>query len=106
LGSFRKKPRGRFSPLLLWRLPKADTWAATVLVDELDARGHDSAHDLLGRLTTAAQTQLQRYPTRRGANLWRVRDIAVTAGRKARRIWLAMSKIPDSTATLPQINNP
>jgi hypothetical protein len=39
LGSFRKKPRRRFSPLLLWRLPKADTGSPTVLVDERDARG-------------------------------------------------------------------
>jgi hypothetical protein len=30
---------GGFSPLLLWRLSKAHTWTATVLVDELDARG-------------------------------------------------------------------
>jgi hypothetical protein len=34
LGSFRKKPRRRFSPLLPWRLPKAHTGSVTVLVDE------------------------------------------------------------------------
>ena len=37
LGSFRKKPRGRLSPFR--RLSKAHAWSASVLVDELDARG-------------------------------------------------------------------
>ena len=35
LGSFRKKTAPL--ALLLWRLPKADAWSTTVLVDELDA---------------------------------------------------------------------
>jgi hypothetical protein len=39
LGSFRKKRRGRFLPLVLRGLPKAYAWPATVLVNELDARG-------------------------------------------------------------------
>ena len=33
------KRRWKFLPPLLWRLPKAHAWAATVLVDELDASG-------------------------------------------------------------------
>jgi hypothetical protein len=37
MGSFRKKQRRRFSSLLHWRLSKAHTRPATVLVDELDA---------------------------------------------------------------------
>jgi len=37
LGSFRKKRRRRFLALLLWRLPKAYTGSASVLVDELHA---------------------------------------------------------------------
>jgi hypothetical protein len=53
LGSFRKKRRGRFLPLLLlWRLSKAQAWSPTVLVDELDAgflKG--SSYDIKGRAT-------------------------------------------------------
>jgi hypothetical protein len=37
LGSFRKKRRRQFLSLLLWRLSKAHTRSATVLVDELHA---------------------------------------------------------------------
>jgi len=36
MGSFRKKQLRRFSSLLLWRLPKAHTRPATVLVNELN----------------------------------------------------------------------
>jgi hypothetical protein len=36
LGSFRKKQPRRLSSLLLWQLPKAHTWPAAVLVDELN----------------------------------------------------------------------
>jgi hypothetical protein len=38
LGSFRKKGRGRFLPLLLGRLSKPHACSATVLVDELERR--------------------------------------------------------------------
>ena len=46
--------------------------------------------------------------TQRAAAAYRcgARDIVVTAGRKLWRIWLAISKMPTSTATLPQINRP
>jgi hypothetical protein len=37
----------RFAPLLLWRRPKAHAWSATVLVDELDARGLLGSADCL-----------------------------------------------------------
>jgi hypothetical protein len=33
LGSFRNERRRQLLPLLLWRLPKAHTWSATVLAD-------------------------------------------------------------------------
>jgi hypothetical protein len=35
----QKKRRSRLLPLVLWRLPKAHAWPATVFVDELDASG-------------------------------------------------------------------
>jgi hypothetical protein len=39
IGFVSQNRRSRFSPLLLRRLSKPDTWSATVLVDELEARG-------------------------------------------------------------------
>jgi hypothetical protein len=39
---FVSQKRGRVSPLLLWRLSKANAGSATVLVDELDAGGFES----------------------------------------------------------------
>jgi hypothetical protein len=36
---FVSQKSGRLLPLRLWRLPKADTRSATILVDELDAGG-------------------------------------------------------------------
>jgi hypothetical protein len=44
MGSFGKKKPSQFSSLL-WRLPKAYAWSAFVLVDELGARGFESAAD-------------------------------------------------------------
>jgi hypothetical protein len=37
IGFVSQKTSPSVSLPLLWRLPKADTWSATVLVDELDA---------------------------------------------------------------------
>jgi hypothetical protein len=44
---FAKKRQRRFLALPLWRLPKAYTGSATVLVDELDARGLQGSSDCL-----------------------------------------------------------
>jgi hypothetical protein len=49
LGSFRKN--GRLSPFLFWRLSKAHTWSATVLVDELDASGFERMTNDVQRCT-------------------------------------------------------
>jgi hypothetical protein len=60
LGSFRKKRRRRFSPLLLWRLSKAQAWSATVLVDELDAgRLERLANDFQRRPSWLARSGLE-----------------------------------------------
>jgi hypothetical protein len=52
-GSFRKKVAGQFSSLLLWRLSKAHTWSATVLIDELDAGSLQRAPNLVSPLRQA-----------------------------------------------------
>jgi hypothetical protein len=39
IGFVSEKGRGPFLPLLLWRLSKAHTWPAAVLVDELETAG-------------------------------------------------------------------
>jgi hypothetical protein len=39
IGFVSKKGRGPFLPPLLWRLSKAHTWPAAVLVDELETAG-------------------------------------------------------------------
>jgi hypothetical protein len=44
LGRFAKKVAAA-SSLLLWRLSKAHTWSASVLVDELDAGGSEFSFD-------------------------------------------------------------
>jgi hypothetical protein len=53
LGSFREKVAGQFSSLLLWRLSKAHTWSATVLIDELDAGSLQRALYLVSPLRQA-----------------------------------------------------
>jgi hypothetical protein len=45
IGFVSQKSRSWLSSLLLRRLSKADTWAATILVDELDAGGFESTAD-------------------------------------------------------------
>jgi len=49
-------PFDRPSPFLLWRLSKADTWAATVLLDEVDARG-DLSQSRCATSSDAAEDQ-------------------------------------------------
>jgi len=51
----RRIVAGQFSPLRLWRLPKADAWSATVLFDELDPRGVDRGYNFVGRLIPATK---------------------------------------------------
>jgi hypothetical protein len=55
IGFVSQNYRRRFLPLWLGRLPKADAWPATVLVDELDPgffKG--SSYDIKGRPTWLA----------------------------------------------------
>jgi hypothetical protein len=55
LGSFRKNVANRFLPFLLWRLSKAHTRSAPVLVDELHASFlKGSSDDVKGRPTWSA----------------------------------------------------
>jgi hypothetical protein len=50
---FARKRRSRFLALLLWRLPKAYTGSATVLVDELDASAFQRFFDQFERFWIA-----------------------------------------------------